>query len=164
MEPFKHFLRHRLNSCYLLSVLPNQKTAWLWKTPLEQDAAKKKKWKKKIYIVLHYTVVHSWSCLPFAMLHFERSKQVQTAVEQVVLKSWMTPSLQGLQGNISENTDVNLTLKALKMHWFILLGGEGPGVRITSAENIQCCSLKPPFSINSSLLGFTQDHQCILLV
>lgn len=98
------------------------------------------------------------------MLHFERSKQVQTAVEQVVLKSWMTPSLQGLQGNISENTDVNLTLKALKMHWFILLGGEGPGVRITSAENIQCCSLKPPFSINSSLLGFTQDHQCILLV
>lgn len=49
------------------------------------------------------------------------------AISAEILVSWMTPSLQSVQGNlrsmnISENTDVKLILKALKIYCFMSLG------------------------------------------
>lgn len=49
------------------------------------------------------------------------------AISAEILVSWMTPLLQSVQGNlrsmkISENTDVKLILKALKMCCFMSPG------------------------------------------
>lgn len=160
MKPFKLFLWLRLSS-WLSSQLKPKGCLTMENKPMEQDAAK-----NNIFLVLHYTV---FCLLEHCSLRGQTKFRSNGAISAEILVSWMTPSLQSVQGNlrsmnISENTDVKLRLKALEMYCFISLGKarEVKGQELWSPQlRISSVAHWSHTSISTSLLVFIYHYHFI---